>query len=246
MKEILNTHDLFNIEEGNIVSIVGSGGKTTLLFYLAKELKQNYNVLVTTSAKILKPSIERYDYLFTNVENFINSNLKCKNNITVISKSINETNNKLIGIDDDDLEKLINYFDVILIEADGSKTLPLKGWKNHEPPVLKKSNKTIGIIPVSVLGMNIDSSFIYGYEEFKKLAGTNTTVNEDTIKNICISENGIFKNSHQEKYLFINQVDTNLDLEKSFKLADYLCENIENIDFKIVIGSLYKEKFYEY
>lgn len=246
MKEILNTHDLFNIEMGNIISIVGSGGKTTLLLFLAAELSHNYNVLVTTSAKIFKPSINQYDSIFTNVESFINSNLINKNNITVISKSINESNNKLIGIDDNDLEKLINYFDVILIEADGSNKLPLKGWKNHEPPVLKKTNKIIGIIPVSVLGRNIDNSFIYGYDEFKKIAGNNSQVDEETIKNICISENGIFKNSTGEKYLFINQADTEQDKEKSIKIADYIYKNIENIDFKIVIGSLHEEKFYEY
>lgn len=246
MKEIINIHDLFNIEKGSIISIVGSGGKTTLLFFLAAELRRNYYVLVTTSAKILKPSVDQYDFLFTNVESFTNSNLTNKNNITVISKSINEWNNKLIGIDDEDLEKLINYFDVILIEADGSNKLPLKGWKNHEPPVLKKSNKTIGVIPVSVLGRNIDNSFIYGYEEFKKLAGNATHVNEETIKNICISKNGIFKNSTGEKYLFINQADTKYDVDKSVKLAKYLHENIENINFKIVIGSLQEEKFYEY
>ena len=246
MKEILNTHDLFNIEMGNIISIVGSGGKTTLLFFLAAELRRNYNVLVTTSAKILKPSINQYDSIFTNVESFINSDLTNKNNITVISKSINESNNKLIGIDDNDLEKLINYFDVILIEADGSNKLPLKGWKNHEPPVLKKTNKTIGIIPVSVLGRNIDNSFIYGYGEFKKIAGNNSQVDEETIKNICFSENWIFKNSTGEKYLFINQADTEQDKEKSIKIADYIYKNIENIDFKIVIGSLHEEKFYEY
>lgn len=246
MKEIININDLFSIEKGSIISIVGSGGKTTLLFFLAAELKHNYNVLVTTSAKILKPLINQYDFLFTNVESFINSDLKNKNNITVISKSINESNNKLIGIDDNDLEKLIGYFDVILIEADGSNKLPLKGWKNHEPPVLKKSNKTIGIIPVSVLGRDIDTSYIYGYEEFKKLAGNESNVNEETIKNICISENGIFKNSAGEKYLFINQADTKYDVDKSVKLAKYLHENIENINFKIVIGSLQEEKFYEY
>lgn len=246
MKEILDFHDLFSIEKGNIISIVGSGGKTTLLFFLAAELRRNYNVLVTTSAKILKPSINQYDSIFTNVESFINSDLTNKNNITVISKSINESNNKLIGIDDNDLEKLINYFDVILIEADGSNKLPLKGWKNHEPPVLKKTNKIIGIIPVSVLGRNIDNSFIYGYDEFKKIAGNNSQVDEETIKNICISENGIFKNSTGEKYLFINQADTEQDKEKSIKIADYIYKNIENIDFKIVIGSLHEEKFYEY
>lgn len=246
MKKILDINDLFNIKKGNIISIVGSGGKTNLLFFLAAELKLHYSVLVTTSTKIYKPSIDKFDYLYVDIDGFINSNSTKKNKITVISKSINEENNKLIGIDDRDLEKLLNSFDIILIEADGSRNLPLKGWKNHEPPVLKKTNKTIGIIPISVLGRKIDSNFIYGYEEFKKFTDNNEYVNEEIIKNICISEKGLFKNSTKEKFLFINQADDNYDIEKSVKLAEYLRANIDDIDFKIVIGSLKRKKFYEY
>lgn len=246
MIKILNMNHLFNIEKGDVVSIVGSGGKTSLLFFLAAELKLDYGVLVTTSAKILKPSIDKYDYLYTNIEGFINSNLKVKNNITVISKSINKENNKLIGIDDNDLEKVISYFDVILIEADGSRKLPIKGWKSHEPPVLMKTNKTIGVIPIQVLGKKIETGLIYGLEEFKMFAQNNEFINEEVIKNICVSEKGLFKNSTKEKYLFINQVDDDYSMEKSIKLAEYLRLNIDNIGFKIVIGSLHKGKFYEY
>ncbi|MDF2949885.1 MAG: yqeC, partial [Sedimentibacter sp.] len=44
--------EIFNINTGDVVSIVGSGGKTSLLFKLAEELKNKYKVLVSTSAKI--------------------------------------------------------------------------------------------------------------------------------------------------------------------------------------------------
>lgn len=238
--------DIFNIKKGSIVSIVGSGGKTSLLFFLAAELKQNYSVLVTTSTKILKPSVGKYDYLYTNIDSFINSKLTKENNVTVISKSINEENNKLVGIDDGDLEKLLNNFDVILIEADGSRNLPLKGWKDHEPPVLIQTNKTIGVIPIGVLGREIDESFIYGYEEFKKFIGDSKYIKEEIIKNICISKEGLFKNSTKERCLFINQADEEHHMEKAIKLAKYLRSNIESECFKIVVGSLHKDTFYEY
>lgn len=243
---ILNLKILFNLEKGDIISIVGSGGKTSLMFALAEELKNNYNVLITTSTKIFMPASNTYDNLYTNVNSFIDSNFFEKNGLTVISKSFDECNKKLIGIDNNDLEKICKKFDIIIIEADGSRNLPIKGWKIHEPPVLEKTNKTIGIIPIKLINKKIEQSYIYGYEEFIKIVGGAEYLNCEAIKNIFIHEQGLFKNSRGNKYLFINQADDDELIEKSFELAKYLNQSIKNLNFKICIGSLKNGVYYEY
>jgi len=119
------------------------------MFQIGKELKEQYKVLLTTSTKIFKPDEESYDYIYTSIEDYKYDDIK--NGITVLSKDINYENNKLIGIDDNILGEVIDDFDLVLIEADGSRNLPLKGWKRHEPPILSKTTKTIGIIPINIL-----------------------------------------------------------------------------------------------
>lgn len=240
--------DLFNIKKGDIISIVGTGGKTTLLYQLGKELKSQCRVLLTTSTKIIKPSDENYDYIYTCMEDYISDRIYRKNGITVLSKSINNENQKLLGIDDVDLELVINDYDVIVIEADGSRNLPLKGWKKHEPPILLRTNKTIGVFPIYILGEKISRDKIYGYEEFEIFLGNKDNIDNEVVGKICSHRNGVFKNSKGELYFYINAADTDEDLNKAFKLAEYLKNFIVGnpYDFKICIGSLKKGEFYEY
>lgn len=246
--------NIFNVNKGDIISIVGSGGKTSLLFNLAKNLKKDYNVLVTTSTKIRKPSLDQCDYLYTDVNSYIEYNLNnpsTKNNaITVISKSIieYEDKQKLVGIDDFDLDKIYKNFDITLIEADGSRRLPLKGWKSYEPCILKKTNKTIGIIPIDVLNRKVNSDFIYGFEEFNKITDYKEYIDFETIGKICSNESGIFKNSKGELYFYINKIDTKEDAEKAMGLSKYLKENIVGnpFKFKICFGSFKGGFYYEY
>ena len=63
---MISLKELFHINKGDIISIVGTGGKTSLMFKLANELKSDLNVLVSTSTKIKIPSPDKYNYLYTN------------------------------------------------------------------------------------------------------------------------------------------------------------------------------------
>lgn len=241
--------ELFNIRKGDVVSIVGSGGKTTMLFKLAKELKDEYRVLVSTSTKIGKPSGDDCDYLYVDVENYVNrSDSNTGNNgITVVSKSINLGNNKLIGIDDGDLNVLIDDFDIVLLEADGSRKMPIKGWKDNEPPILNRTNKTIGIIPADFINKKTSSDFVYGFNEFNILTDYSEYVDFESIGKICSKENGLFKNSSGRLFLYLNKADTEEKVILSRELSKYLKEFIvgKPLDFEICAGSLEKGSYYE-
>ena len=240
--------EIFNINKGDVVSIVGSGGKTTLLFKLAKELKKEYKVLLSTSTRIFIPSKKDYDFFYTDVESYINNRKTITNNsITIISKGFNDKTNKLLGIEDEDLNILIQDFDIVLLEADGSRTMPLKGWKDHEPPVLNKTNKTIGIIPANLVNKKASSDIIYGFDEFNILTDFSEYINFETIGKICSSPSGLFKNSKGRLYLFLNKADTKDEIDVSKELSRYLKDFTVNkpFNFEIYFGSLEKEVYYE-
>ncbi|MBP1925771.1 putative selenium-dependent hydroxylase accessory protein YqeC [Sedimentibacter acidaminivorans] len=242
--------EIFNIKKGDIISIVGSGGKTTLMFELAKELKTQYKVLVTTSTKIYEPSCNNFDYLYTNIEQYTKSKYSHKqeeNSVTVISKDIDLSKNKLIGINDECFDLVINDFDIVLVESDGSRNLPLKGWKEHEPSILLKTNKTVGVIPIDMMNKKINKEYIYGFEEFTKIVGDTDCLDKQAIGKICSSELGIFKNSRGKLYLYINKTDDKKFIEDSLNLSKYLKKNIVGrpYDFEICFGSLKLGEFYE-
>lgn len=237
--------DIFHLDKGDVVSIVGTGGKTTLMFQMGKELKNKYKALLTTSTKIYKPTDENYDYIYTSIKDYkYDDAKKC---ITVLSKDINYENNKLIGINDKDFEEVIGDFDLVIIEADGSRNLPLKGWKKHEPPILTKTNKTIGIIPINILGQKVNEDEIYGYEEFENFLSSEDIIDKEVVGRICTSSDGIFKNSRGRLYLYINKVESAEDFKKAFDLANYLKNNISGnpFNFEICCGSLKKGTYFE-
>lgn len=241
MKKSLS--ELFDIKRGDVISIVGSGGKTSMMFSLAREMKNKFNILVTTSTKIFVPGPEDYDYLYTDADSLAENGAGHRAGITVVSAGLDSQKGKLLGIDDDALEKISGSFDIVIIESDGSRNLPLKGWKQNEPPVLSKTNKTIGIIPICVMDKLIDESFIYGLEEFKKLVGKAKYIDFEVIRKICLHREGLFKNSRGERFLFINQADDAEGMEKASELKKYIEEHsgLNELRFKIRFGSLKKE-----
>ena len=49
--------DALGVARGEMISLIGAGGKTTTMFRLAKEMRdQGCKVLVTTTTQILKPT----------------------------------------------------------------------------------------------------------------------------------------------------------------------------------------------
>ncbi|MEL7605439.1 MAG: selenium cofactor biosynthesis protein YqeC [Sedimentibacter saalensis] len=239
--------ELFDIKKGDVVSITGTGGKTSLLFTLGNELRKKSRVLITTSTKILMPSKEYYDFIYPCIDDYIRDKMKNHEGATVISSKYIKEEKKLIGISDEDLESVMDDFDVVLIEADGSKMLPLKAWKDHEPPILRKTTKTIGVFPIDMLGEKINQDNIYNYEGFIKFTEGSLIVYNETVGRICSSPDGIFKNSRGSLYLFINRADDSEKIQTARKLAEYLKTNAAGnaFDFKICTGSLKEGVYYE-
>ena len=97
-----------NIEEKNIISFVGGGGKTTSIYTLAKELsKLGKKVVVTTTTHMHMPE----DFIdFKGNVNEIIERFKSENLITV---GIKDRDGKIVGGEEKIAEKLINLCDLM-------------------------------------------------------------------------------------------------------------------------------------
>ena len=58
----MNLHDTLKIKKTDTVAIIGAGGKTTMLWLLAKERKEQ-GAFVTTSTHIMKPDNSECDII---------------------------------------------------------------------------------------------------------------------------------------------------------------------------------------
>lgn len=228
--------ELFNITKGDIISITGAGGKTSLMFYLANKLKQKGSVLISTTTKIFKPeNTENNNFIFIYPEeiDFISPQ---DNFIHIFCPKIE--NGKIDSITFEELDKVKKYFDFILIEADGSANKALKGWKKNEPVIYPDSTKTIAIIDITALYKEKNETTIHRFDLFQKqYFNFNKTIEKNDYIGY-INSNIFFKGTSNEKILFFNKIE-NIDLfEDFFNIANSL-----NITSKIYFGSIFNEKF---
>ena len=105
----MNLIDTFKINNKDIITIIGAGGKTSLMFSASSLLRNDYKVLVTTTTHIYVPDNNLYDKIimlthFEN-ENYNNILQNNKNGVYVIGSHI-VNNSKIKGLTFDMLDKI--------------------------------------------------------------------------------------------------------------------------------------------
>lgn len=235
--------DAFDIKKGDIITITGAGGKTSLMFSLAKKLSLIGKVLVTTTTKIFVPNVEDYEELIT-TETKIKGREK---NIFVYGEKIE--NGKLYSLSYEKIFDLKKDFDFIIIEGDGAKEKKIKAWNNTEPCIPTFSNKVIGVINLDISNLKLEEYNIHRFELFKEKF--KNYVNMIVDKNFLtdyISSGDFFKNSPlSKKYIFFNGIDGDNYLEK-FSLALEVCNHLKkiNLSYNFILGSIQSNIFFKY
>lgn len=137
-----------NLKGNDIISIVGGGGKTSLMFHLAGEFAgMGKRVIVTTSTHIARPP-ENMAFITELAEA-----QAAKGKIIVAGRAVTER--KLKGLPQQDIHKLAEYADIVLIEADGAKRLPLKVPEAHEPVIIPETDLVIACAGLDSIGTRL-------------------------------------------------------------------------------------------
>lgn len=125
------------LEKFPMTAITGGGGKTSLMLALAALLGKNGRAAATTTTKIAAPLGDEYGRLF------IGSCAEAAGQIAALPRRgaitvVRERRGaKLYGFTPREADTLLKNgaADWILVEADGSRNLPLKAYEEWEPPV---------------------------------------------------------------------------------------------------------------
>ena len=120
---------LLNIGRG-VTALIGGGGKTTMLYTLTEELRKKGTVLLCTSTHIMRPT--QYEVLERAGEAEISAALSAHGAVCVGEPSAEGK----LGPPSLSFDALAQLADYVLVEADGSRRLPLKAHAPHEPVIL--------------------------------------------------------------------------------------------------------------
>lgn len=206
-------------KEKQVISIVGAGGKTTLMFSLAKQFRENYKVMVTTTTKIFLPNSCDFDFIAFGDKEIEKSNRCNTNGIYLYGNSLN-SENKILGLDKEILESSIDYFDCVIIESDGANRKLAKGWSEKEPVIINSTTATYGVLNVKAIDLEINLENVHRPEEFIKIASAKIgdKINIHHLKNMVFHGNGLFKSSNGKRILYI--IGQNEPLLNTIKLAN--------------------------
>ena len=127
------------------IAVVGSGGKTTLIKKLASRYRsEGKNVLITTTTHM-----------------FIEEDTLLTDDADTIIGVLRETGYAMAGIPEGEkikslsqktYEKVCSFTDVVLVEADGSKRLPLKYPNASEPVIPENTDEIIVVCGLNAIG----------------------------------------------------------------------------------------------
>lgn len=134
--------EFFGITKG-VTALIGGGGKTSTVYALAEHLKTQGSVIVCTSTHILCPP--QYPYL---------PRLSAPLNPGEVVSTGGFDGRKL-SIPEQTFEELTRYADYVLVEADGSRQLPLKAHAPHEPVIPPQAKTVLAVIGIDGLGQPI-------------------------------------------------------------------------------------------
>jgi probable selenium-dependent hydroxylase accessory protein YqeC len=217
LKEALDIHPK------DVISIVGAGGKTTLMFALSRELTMHEKVVITTTTtKIFPPSSFDTPYLLISQEEneMVDFTLKkagALGHITIASKML-AGSGKLQGISPLLISRLITLSPVnyIIIEADGASKRPLKAPNPEYEPVLPLcTTLVIPMVGIDALGCELSEKKVFRSEIASRLTGIplGGTVSADAIVNLMLHPSGMTRGSPADARIipFINKMDLNAD-----------------------------------
>ena len=210
-----------------VISVTGAGGKTTLLVSLGRYLRdKGLSVLLTTTTKIQSPKTYDFetDEIFTDETAVLQYEVEKGKSVFYAQKALMDPK-KMISPRPEVLSLLIKRFDAVLIEADGSRQLPLKYHTQRDPVILPETSATVAVMGASAWGECIDN-VCFGFESTRKV--------DDAFISFLINDaEGAFKRAQGDCLLLINQ-------------ADIFQPDIRSLEctYPVILGSLKEDRVY--
>lgn len=225
-------------EKYQSIAVVGGGGKTSLIFRLCEELvSTGKKVIVTTTTHMayeperpfaedgeidaVRKNLQRYHY--------------------TIAASLDREKEKIGSLSEEKLQELRGLADVLLIEADGAKRLPLKVPGEWEPVIPEFVDLVIGVAGLDALGQRI-GDICHRPERVERFLGKkiNETVEETDIVKIAVSGEALKKCVDKRAYrVFLNKAE----IPGKTEAAESIAEKLKKTGIHVAWGSLQKENY---
>jgi probable selenium-dependent hydroxylase accessory protein YqeC len=242
--------DALSLESHEVIALTGGGGKTALLFALAKELhNKGLRVITTTTTKIFEPLSGQTPFLIIEADQrkamaSIKEGLKRNGHVTFAAQRFPE--GKVGGVDPQLIERMGQELpiDHIIVEADGAKKLPLKAPGDQEPLIPSATTLLIPIVGIDALGKPLNREAAFRPERIAELTGAQleAPITTQLISTLMVHPQGLMKGTPSGARIipFINKVETTEGLHGAREVAHEVLEKGHQIE-RVVLSRLFSQ-----
>ncbi len=160
--------EAFSIGAREVVSLVGAGGKTTLLYALARELSASLRpgVILTTTTKILEPEpsrlfLQHLSPELSALKKWTAEQLSRYRCLLLARERLPDA--KLAGVPSEWVDELFRMDGVsaIVTEADGAAGRPLKAPRKGEPVIPANTTLLVAVIGIEGMGRPLAEETVF-------------------------------------------------------------------------------------
>ena len=231
-------------ERGGILSLVGSGGKTSLMFALATFLAgQGKRVLTTTTTRIRPPGPAQSP-LCVCAEDPLQwlrsrSHDDLPGHVTLVADR-EPDRDKLVGYAPEVIDRIgrSGLFHWILVEGDGAAGRPLKAPGPEEPVIPPEGDHVAAVVGLDGMGRRLTEESVFRCAEYSALSGIphGETVAAEGASRVVADEQGLFRGTPEgaERIVLLNKAETKDRLSYGRLMAEVLT----SLGLKVFLGSL--------
>ncbi len=244
--------EIVGIGPTGVISIVGGGGKTSLMFHLARQMAYaGKRVLTTTTTKILVPSAEQSEtLLIARDPQIILRQAKAREgagmHVSAASAYLPQAD-KLNGFPAEAIRTFEDsgLFDWVVVEADGAARRPLKAPAEHEPVIPDNSTIVVALAGLEVLGRPLGEELVFRSElagELMQLS-PGETITVPALARLLAHPAGAFKGAPAtaRRFIFLNKADSPELQEQGAAVALQLKSISPPVAEAVIVGQLLQE-----
>lgn len=223
--------DFYKKDFHKIVSVVGGGGKTTVIRAMLRECMENPTeripCAVSTTTHIQKlnagyflgePSLEMFRQKLSDY------------GAVWMGREIQE--GKLASFPEEFLEEICRERVLLLLEADGAKHFPVKVPAGHEPVICEKTDIVLNVYGMRAVGQKI-KDVCFRIEEVEKILGKTAEdiLCPEDIVTLAVSQYAGRKcvTDDMEYQVILNQADTEEQKKMAMKIAEEIGKKISKV-----------------
>jgi len=208
--------EAFGLNLPEMVAIIGSGGKTSLMFALAAEaVGLGGRVVTTTTTKIWVPRPDQSPQIILHRDRH---ELRRRTRRALAESGqatvalYRNKDDKLVGPAPETVDAIMADWgvDLLLVEADGARGMALKAPDPKEPVIPSRVDIVIPVVGLGGLGRPLDGATVFRPDRFERLSEIRPgdPVTAEGVGRVLFHPEGLCRDAGRARIIpFLNQAD---------------------------------------